>query len=374
MKSRPVWAEVDLGAIKNNVQEIRRLVGQRTIMAVVKANAYGHGAFEVSKACLAAGADRLAVAILNEGEYLRRRGIESAIMVLGWTPPEDYPRALENDIILTIYNLKEAEELNKIAARIGKTAKVHLKVDTGMGRIGFTFNDKNVNAVNQILNLQNLFIEGIFTHFAKADERDKSYTYLQLERFIEFIAKVEKQSGYKFPIKHAANSAAIIDIPDAHLDMVRPGIILYGLQPSDQVNLAKINLRAALSLKARASRIERVPEGTSISYGGIFTTSRETILAALPIGYADGYTRLLTGKGEVLYNSKRFPIIGKICMDQCMVDITDSPQIRTDDDFILLGQNGNNCISADEIGEKLGTINYEVVCMISARVPRVYIE
>jgi alanine racemase len=374
MKSRPVWAEINLKAIKHNLLEVRRLVGEKKIMAVVKANAYGHGAFEVSRACLEAGAERLAVAILNEAVELRSKGIASSIMVLGWTPVEDYPRAIENNIILTIFNLEEAKKLNETARALGKKIKIHLKVDTGMTRIGLVANGENVNKAQEIINLSNLIVEGIFTHLAKADELDKSYSYWQLERFLEFVNKLERAANYNIPLKHVANSAAIIDLPEAHLDLVRPGIMLYGLKPSFEVDLSKVDLWPALALKARVSRVEKFPKGTQVSYGGIFTAERETIVASLPIGYADGYTRILTGKAEVLYKNQRFPVIGKICMDQCMVDVTFGPEIKPGDEFILIGNGQKYNISVDEIAHMLGTINYEVVCMISSRVPRIYIN
>jgi len=373
MYSRPVWAEIDLVAIRHNLLEVRRLVGPKKIMAVVKANAYGHGALEVGQICLNAGAERLAVAILNEAVSLRQGGIKSPIMILGWTPVEDYRRALENNIILTIYNLEEARQLNEQAKSMGKKATIHLKVDTGMTRIGLVPSEESVNTALEIMGLENLEVEGIFTHLSKADELDKTYSYRQLERFWDFVEKIEKGAKKQIPIKHAANSAAIIDLPEAHLDMVRPGIMLYGLKPSSQVNLSKVDLRQAMTLKARVSRVEKFAAGTRVSYGGIFTTARETVIASLPLGYADGYSRFLTGKGEALYEGQRFPIIGRICMDQCMIDVTSGPVIKPGDEFILMGSGKNDCISVDEIAEKLGTINYEVVCMISARVPRVFI-
>jgi len=375
MKSRPVWVEINLNAIKHNLLEVRKLVGEeRQVMAVVKANAYGHGAFEVGKACLEAGAERLAVAILNEAIELRNKGITCPIMVLGWTPVEDYQKALENDIILTIYNKEEAKELDRFAGDLGKKALVHLKVDTGMTRIGIVASAENVQDAEEIINLSHVFVEGIYTHLAKADEPDKTYSLWQLERFFDFIDRIEEGTKRSIPLKHAANSASIIDLPQAHLDLVRPGIILYGLSPSPDVDLSKVDLWPAFTLKAKVSRVEKFSVGTKVSYGGIFTTERETIIASLPLGYADGYTRLLSGKAEVLYKDYRFPVIGRICMDQCMVDVTLGTMVKQGDEFILIGRGQNDSISIDEIAHKLGTINYEIVCMISSRVPRVYIR
>lgn len=375
METRPVWAEINLNAIEHNLNEVRRLVGQQTkIMAVVKANGYGHGAGEVGSTCLKAGAQRLAVAILNEAIQLREQGFTCPIMVLGWTPTADYGRALANNIILTIYNLKEAEKLAQVAQNLGQEAQVHLKVDTGMTRIGIVANQENVEIARKIIELPHIFVEGIYTHLAKADEVDKTYSYWQLERFSSFVSWVEEKTGRSIPMKHAANSAAIIDLPEAHLDLVRPGIMLYGLKPSPDVNLTRVDLWPALSLKARVSRVEKFPAETKVSYGGIFKAQKETIVASLPLGYADGYTRLLTGKAEVLFENYRFPVIGRICMDQCMVDVTKGPTIEQGEELILIGKGKEDHITVDEIADKLGTINYEVVCMISERVPRKYIK
>lgn len=371
---RPVWAEIDLGALRHNLLEVRRLVGPKKIMAIVKANAYGHGALKVGQALLAHGVDRLAVGLLNEAVSLRQGGINSPIMILGWTPVEDYERAIENDIILTIYNLKEAQKLNEKAKHMGKKAIIHIKVDTGMTRIGVIAEEKSVQCVLDIMALENIQVEGIFTHLATADELDKTYSHWQLERFLAFTGQVEQKANRKIPIKHAANSAAIIDLPEAHLDMVRPGIMLYGLKPSQEVNLSRVDLRPVMTLKARVSRVEKFPSGTRVGYGGIFTTSRETIIATLPLGYADGYTRLLTGKGEAVHKGKRYPVVGRICMDQCMVDVTSGSSIKARDEFILYGNGENGSISVDEIAEKISTVNYEIICMLSDRVPRVFIN
>lgn len=369
---RPVWAEIDLKAMVHNIREVKKLVGSTKIMAVVKADAYGHGALEVSRACLDHGADRLAVAFMDEALILRQGGIKCPIMILGWTPPHDYERAIENDVILTIYNLDEAQKLNQLAESMGKKATVHLKVDTGMTRIGLVPSEKNLETAVNIMALENINVEGIYTHFSKADEADKAYSYWQLEGFLDFTAKIERRAQRTIPIKHAANSAAIIDMPEAHLDMVRPGIILYGLKPSEEVDLARIDLLPVLSIKAKVTRVEKFPPGTRVSYGGTFITTGETKIASLPLGYADGYSRLLSGKAQVLWGEKRLPIIGRICMNQCMVDVSQVPHVKVGDEFIIIGKGKNDSISVDEIAEKLGTINYEVICMLSHRVPRTY--
>lgn len=369
---RPVWAEIDLKAIGHNLREVKKLVGSTKIMAVVKADAYGHGILEVSRACLDYGADRLAVAFMDEALILRRGGVKCPIMILGWTPPQDYERAIENDVILTIYNLDEARRLNQLAESMGKKATVHLKVDTGMTRIGLVPSEKSLETAINIMALENINVEGIYTHFSKADEADKSYSYRQLEGFLDFTAKIEKRAQQVIPIKHAANSAAIIDMPEAYLDMVRPGIILYGLKPSEEVDYNRIDLLPVLSIKAKVTRVENFPSGTRVSYGGTFITTRETKIASLPLGYSDGYSRLLSGKAQVLWGEKRLPVIGRICMNQCMVDVSEAPQVKVGDEFIIIGKGKNDSISVDEIAEKLGTINYEVICMLSHRLPKIY--
>lgn len=373
MGIRPVWAEIDLSAIKHNFNQVKNLVKPTTkIMAIVKANGYGHGAFEVGRAVLEAGADCLAVAFLEEALELRAKGLTCPIILLGWTPPGEYFRALENRLILTLYDVNEAQILNKVAGEMGIQAQIHLKIDTGMSRIGILAKDENIPLAMEIINLEHIGVEGIFTHLSKADERDKSYAYLQLARFKNFTEKLEQQIGRRIPLKHAANSAAILDLPEAHLDLVRPGIILYGLKPSSEVNLDKINLRPALSLKARISRVEGFPQDTMVSYGGTYKTQGQAIIATIPIGYADGYTRLLSNKAQVLINQKRYPVVGKICMDQCMIDITGQSRVKVGDEVILIGKDQKPAISMDEIADQLGTINYEIACMISDRVPRRY--
>lgn len=371
---RPVWAEINLANIVHNFREVRGLVGDKTkIMSVVKANAYGHGAIPVSRALDAAGSNYFGVAIMNEAVELRQAGLKKPLLILGWTPPEDYQRALAEDITLTIYSLEEARELSRISFSRGNRVKVHLKIDTGMGRIGFQDNGQAMEEIKEILPLPGLDVEGIFTHLARADEKDKEYTLHQLERFKGFVSRLESSADYKFRIKHAANSAAVIDHPEVYFDMVRPGIMLYGLEPSTEVNLGRVSLRQAFSLRAKVSHVKDVPAGFPVSYGGIYVTSGKTRIATIPLGYADGYTRLLTGKGQILFRGQRAPIVGRICMDQLMFDVTELiPEVSKGDMVTLIGKDGNNFISVDEIAGLLGTINYEVTCMISQRVPRVY--
>jgi len=376
MQKRPVWAKISLENIVHNYREVRRLVGPDVqVMAVVKANAYGHGATEVSKALDAAGAERFAVAIMNEAVGLRKDGITKPILVMGWTPAEDYERALQNEITLTIFSLQEAEELSRISTALNKKALVHIKVNTGMTRLGFCTDRTGLEDAAQIIRLPGLEVEGIFTHLAKADESDKTYTKKQLALFRDFVSGVEEKTGFRFRIKHAANSAAVIDHPEAYFDMVRPGIMLYGLKPSGEVRLERVDLRQAMTLQARISYVREVTAGVCVSYGGRFVTPADAVIATLPLGYADGYSRLLTGKAQVICGGIRVPVVGRICMDQLMIDVTRvNPRVRQGDIVTLIGSDRDNFISVDELAANLGTINYEVTCMISARVPRVYRE
>ena len=368
MFSRPLWAEIDLGAIRNNINEIRKMSGNSRIMAVIKADAYGHGAVETAKVLAEEGIDFFAVAILEEALELRRAGFSQDILILGWTPPEDFDNCLTNKITLCIYDQEEAEILNSRAKELKITGKVHLKIDTGMTRIGFLPTKENLLKIKNLMNLENLFVEGIFSHLSKADEKDKSYSKSQIDIFSRFVKDIETLTKKEIPLKHIANSAAILDIPEAHFNLVRAGIILYGLKPSDEVAFDEKKFIPAMTLKARFSRVEKISPGTKVSYGGVYRTEKEIVLGTIPAGYADGYTRLLTGKGEIVVKGKKAKILGKICMDQCMADISDIPGIKKGDELILMGPGE----SADDIAKKLGTINYEVVCMISSRVPRMY--
>ncbi|MEY8304005.1 alanine racemase [Anaerosalibacter bizertensis] len=371
---RPVWAEIDLDSLAHNIKEVRRITNKEAIVtAVVKANAYGHGSIEAAKVFLENGANRLAVATLSEAVELRRADIDAPILILGYTPDSQHKIAVENDIIEAIYTLESAEKLSQVAGNLNKKAKVHIKVDSGMGRIGFPPVDSSIDKIEKISKLPNLEIEGIFTHFAKADEVDKAYTGKQFKNYKWVIEKL-KDKNIQIPIKHVSNSAATIDLPEYNLNMVRGGIMIYGLYPSDEVDKEKVSLKPAMTLKAKISHLKEVPEGTGISYGQIFVTKRKSKIATIPIGYADGFTRLLTSKAEVAIKGKRAPIVGKICMDQCMIDVTDIEDVKVGDEVVLFGDGTNGVPHIDEVAEKLGTINYEIVCMVGRRVPRVYIK
>ena len=371
---RPVWAEIDLDNLAHNMREVRKNTKEDSLVtAVVKADAYGHGAIKSAETFLNNGADRLAVATLSEAIELRKANIEVPILILGYTPKGQYPLVIKWDITQTIFDYESARILSEEAAKLGKDAIIHIKIDSGMGRIGFLPNDKSIEEIIKISKLPNLNMEGIFTHFATADEKDKSYTRLQYNRYMEVIEKLEKAEIH-IPIKHISNSASIIDFEEYDLDMVRGGIMIYGLWPSDEVNKEKIDLKPAMTLKAKISNVKQVPKDTGISYGQIFVTERKSKIATIPIGYADGLTRLLSTKGEVFVKGRRAPIVGRICMDQCMIDVTDIDDIVVGDEVVLFGYGEEAYPHVDEIANKLNTINYEIVCMVGRRVPRVYIQ
>lgn len=370
--SRPAWAEINLSAIAHNLKELRMVTGsQAKIMAVVKANGYGHGAVEVSTMALANGACYLGVAILNEAVELRQAGIKAPILIMGFTPPEQVFDAVKEDITLTVYNIEGAKAISEAAARLGKKAKIHVKVDTGMGRLGFSSDISTAGEIMKIAAFPAVELEGMFTHFAVADIKDKEYSKRQFEKFSEIDNEL-RNHGLNIPIKHTANSAAIIDLPDFHADMVRAGVSLYGLYPSDEVFKDKVDLIPAMTFKARVANVKTVPEGTSISYGRTYITAKETKVATIPVGYADGYTRLFSNRAHVIVKGVRVPVIGRVCMDQFMVDVSNIPDVAIGDEVILMGSQGDQEVTADELADLIGTINYEIVCMVSSRVPRIY--
>ncbi len=374
-KLNRAWAEINLDNIVHNVHEIQRLIGSRCeLMAVVKADAYGHGVKEVSKVLLQNGVNRLAVSMLDEAIQLRKNGVDVPILVLSYTDPVRAAEILRYDIVQTVFSNDLAFALSREAVASGSKAKIHIKVDTGMTRVGFMPGYGAVKQLVEISRLPGIIIEGLFTHFACADEKDRSYTNMQFEKFMSICTELAR-IGVHVPIKHVANSAAIIEYPEMHLDMVRAGIALYGLYPSPEVNKEKICLKPAMSLKANVILVKDVDAGTCISYGRRFTTRRRSRIATIPIGYADGYTRLLNGKGRVLINGEFAPVVGTICMDQCMVDVTDlSSDVMVGDEVVLFGRQGAAEISVGEIAQKTGTINYEIICIIGKRIPRAYLQ
>lgn len=370
---RPVWAEINLNHIQHNVNAIREKVGSTEIIGVVKADGYGHGALEVSKVLLANGVSTLAVATLSEAIALRDAGIQCPIIMLGLTPWIYIHELIRYDLTPVMASYMDTRLLSTLAVESKKTVEILIAVETGMGRIGFMPGKESVTEIKGISQLPNIKIKGIFSHFSTADEEDKTFSKLQLTIFDKFFSDL-KEAGVAIRYRTHANSAAIMEIPEAYFDAVRPGIILYGCYPSEQVDKSLLNLRPAMALKANIVFLKRVPAGYPISYGRKFITQRETLIATLPLGYADGYPRYLSGKGRVIVNGEFAPVVGNICMDQCMIDVTDIPGVRKYDEVVLIGTQGDKTILADEIAEKTGTINYEIVCRIGQRVPRVYIR
>lgn len=370
-KARPVWAEINLDNLTHNLNEIKRVTDKSSkIMAIVKADAYGHGSIEVSKVLIENGVEFLAVATLSEAVELRNAGIETDILILGYTPKVQFEYLVKYNITQTIYDYDAAEYMSKIAKALNQTAKIHVKVDTGMSRLGFRSKANPVEEILKISKLSNIYLEGIFSHFASADEKDKSFAESQYSEFMNLISELESR-GLDIEIKHIANSAAIIDMPKCNLNLVRAGISLYGLYPSRDIAIKNVDLKPIMTLKTQISNIKTVPEGTGISYGQIFTTDRESTIATIPIGYADGFSRTLNGKSLITIDEKKVNVIGRICMDQCMLDVTDVKDLYIDKEVIVFGE-GKNTNSAEDLARNLGTISYEVICMISRRVPRVY--
>lgn len=368
-RMRPDWAEIDLNAIRANVAELKRVSQARLFTAVVKANGYGHGAVEVAKAAQEAGADWLAVAAVEEGVELRRAGLTAPILVLGYVAPGQADTVLMYDLRVAIFDLELAKALNQWAKPMMRKAKVHIKVDTGMGRVGL-MPGRLAEFARSISDLPNLEVEGVFTHFAAADEPGNDYTAQQLERFESALAELEA-AGVKPAIRHAANSAGIMLHPSAHYDLVRGGIALYGLPPDPAVDWP-VKLTPALSWKARVGMVKWLEPGSSISYGCTYTTTGREQIASLPVGYADGYSRQLSNKGYVLIQGRRCPIVGRVCMDQMLVRVSDDIVAQVGDEVVLIGRQGMDEITAGEMARWIGTINYEVVCAISPRVHRIY--
>lgn len=368
-----VVAEINLDNIANNVNEVKKRVGDDVkILAVVKADAYGHGAVEVSKVALYSGASWLGVATCDEGVQLRNHSIFVPVLLLGYTPVARVDEVILNGLTQTIFSLEMAKDFSESAVKLNKTVDVHIKIDTGMGRIGFLPCEKSIDTIYQISKLPNINITGIYTHFATADEKDKTFTKEQFKKFSYMAENVEKKLGKKI-IKHAANSGAILDMPEIKLDMVREGIILYGLYPSNEVQ-RNLNILPCMSIKTNVSYVKEVDEGVSIGYGRTFFTKRKSVIATIPVGYADGYSRLLSNKAKVIINGKTANVVGNICMDQFMADVTDIGNVKAGDEVILMGKDGESCITADDIANIEGTISYEVLCNVGKRVPRVYIR
>ncbi|PAB58753.1 alanine racemase [Anaeromicrobium sediminis] len=373
-KLRPVWAEINLDNLKYNMMQIRNRVSKDIkVGAVIKADGYGHGALEIADTLLESGADYLMVATLGEALQLREKYDQVPILVLGYTPNECADDVINNNISQTIYNMEQAKYYNEMAEYLEKKAILHIKIDTGMGRLGFKPTPSSVEDILQINSLSHVELEGIYTHFAVADETDKTFTKEQFNKFVYVIETLEK-NNVNIKIKHTSNSAAIIDMDSTHLDMVRAGIILYGLYPSENIQKSLLDVKPILSLKAKVSNVKVIDKGETVGYGRKYQAPDKTKIATIPIGYADGFTRMLSGKANVLINGKLAPVVGRICMDQCMVDVSSIENVKIGDEVVLIGSSGKNYISVDTIAQSLDTINYEVVCMINKRVPRVYIR
>lgn len=366
------WAEIDLDALAENFEHIKGLLRPQTkVLAVVKANAYGHGAVACAKTLLAAGADYLGVATLDEAMQLRRVGIAAPILILGYTAPEEAECLVREHITPTVYSLAFAQALSATAVRLQKRASVHLKINTGMERIGFNVTD--VKTILQVCRLPGLETEGIFTHLACADEADSSNVHTQFKRFTDVIQAL-RVAGINIPLQHILNSAGIFDFPEYQLTMVRPGIILYGYYPSEYIHRERAALRPVMSVKTQVIHLHKVMAGSGISYGWSYVAPRDMMVATVPIGYADGYKRLLSGKVCMLADGQRVPVLGKICMDQCMIDVSSVHTIHVGDVITVLGQENQSSVTADELAKLCQTISYEVVSTIGTRIPRLYLK
>lgn len=380
------WAEIDLKAIAHNVRALRHITNPSArLMAVVKANAYGHGVREVAQTALKNGAEVLGVARAHEGIELREAGFDTPILIFGHTPPVHAESLVQFDLTQTVSAYPYGKALSDAVFPVGKKVRVHLKVDTGMGRLGILPDDRRfepggqknpataVEEVGSIACLSGIELEGIYTHFATADSADKSYAQKQFNSFLDFLEKL-RRAGIEPKIRHIANSAAIIDMPETHLDWVRAGISLYGLYPSEEVDKTRITLKPAMTLKTRIAHLKKVPAGFKISYGITYETKTDTTIATVPIGYADGLNRLLSSQGHMLVCGKRAPITGRICMDQTMLDVGHIPGVKADAEVVVFGKQGDQSISIEELASALKTVNYEIVCSVTNRVPRRYLE
>jgi alanine racemase len=371
---RPTWLEINLDNLAHNMRETRKLVREGTlIMAVVKGDAYGHGAVASAKVFLENGADWLGVATLTEALELRKAGYMAPILVLGYTPENQYVELVEADVRAAIYNVGHAASLSKVAMERSRRARIHIKIDSGLGRIGFLPNEQSISDIMKISRLPGVEVEGIFTHFAVAGSPDKSYTRQQFNRFMWVVEELRRR-GLDIPLKHASASQAIIDLPEYNLDMVRAGTMLYALFSTKELSENKAMLRPALTLKTRISNLKTVPSGTGISYGLTFTTKRESKIGTLPIGFADGYKSILSNKGYVGVRGSRVPVVGVVCMDQLMIDLTEVEGVEVGDEVVLFGYGDGSSPRIDEFAAWADTHVHEIACSITRRVPRVYVS
>ena len=369
-----VCAHINLDAVLYNLEQMHAHISEGTkIMAVIKADAYGHGAvpiaWEMEELSYVYG---YGVASVEEAMQLRNANIRKPILVLGYTFPYSYETLINQEITPTVFRRDVLHQLDEIAGRMNVKSPIHIKVDTGMTRIGIRPDEEGAAFVKEALACENLIVEGIFTHFSKADEADKAFANGQLQSFLTFVKKCEEENDYKFKLVHCSNSAGIIDMPDANLDMVRAGIILYGMWPSEDVDKNAVDLEPVLSLKSHIVYVKDVEAGIPVSYNGTYITERTTRIATIPVGYADGYPRNLSNTGTVIIAGKRAPIIGRVCMDQFMVDVTGIPECKEGDEVTLIGRDGDEYITVEELGTISGRFNYEFACEIGKRTPRVF--
>lgn len=374
------WAEINLDAIENNIRAIRRYVNKDAkILGTVKADAYGHGYLEVARTLLENGADALAVACVDEAVQLRRCMFDCPILILGHSSIDEAETLVKEDVMPACFDIELAKAVSDAAVKQNKTAKIHIKIDTGMGRVGYRYtddkeaNERSIAEILKIAALPGIEINGIFTHFSVADDNDDEYTFLQFDRFCEICERL-KNSGVEIPVRHCCNSAALIRFPHMHLDMVRPGIILYGLSPSEVADGKALGLKPAMTFKARLTNVKTVEKGSSVSYGRRFITEKESRIATIPVGYADGYSRILSGRVQVIAGGKLCNIVGNICMDQCMIDVTNVNNIAVGDEVILFGGGDDIELPVESLADIMGTINYEILCMVGKRIPRIYIK
>ena len=374
MRNYPrVHADIDLDAVLHNMEQMHRLIESHTkMMAVIKTDGYGHGAIPIAREL-----EQLdyvygyAVATEEEALVLRAAGMKKHILILGYTFPEQYEALLSQDISPAVFTMEDAKLLSELAGQLQVTARIHIKLDTGMGRVGFLVSEESADVIAQIAALPHMMIEGMFTHFAKADETDKTSANQQLSDYLRMVDMLN-QRGVEIPIKHCSNSAGILDLPQANLDLVRAGITLYGLHPSEEVQLNRMDMQPVLTLKSRVAHVKTLPAGYGISYGATYVTPSERTIATIPVGYGDGYARSLSNCGEVLIKGKRAAICGRVCMDQFMVDVTEIPGVCVGDEVILIGSDGEERITLEELGERSGRFNYEFACDLGKRIPRVF--
>ncbi len=365
-------AVISLSALRNNLDVVRRHIAKDVkVMSVVKSNAYGHGVIPVVREAVRCGVDYLAVARVAEGLEIRAEGIDCPVLVCELAPQESLEAAIREKLDLSVATVDAARQLDAVAAKMGEKACVHVKVDTGMGRLGFLHNEA-AKSIELIAQLRHVEVTGVFSHFATSEENDRTFAREQLHRF-ESVLEVLKSKKIEVPLQHMANSGAILNLPESHFDMVRPGIALYGYAPQEGMNSAA-TLRPVMSVLSRVSFLKKVEGGTSISYGRKFFAKTPTTIATVPIGYGDGFSRSLTNRADVLINGKRYPAVGTICMDHLMVDVGENAGVSVGDDVILIGQSGNESITCWDVARTLSTIPYEITCLITPRVPRLYID